>query len=298
MPNRKEHLFSKGAHSIRRLSNHHGSLYACPLCLRVFDAPSLVEGDLTLEHVPPASVGGRGIALTCRECNSKAGHKIEAQLHRQQEVMDFIRAVAGKGKFSGRVKVEMSDVETNVNAEFEEGKLKMDFPEEINNPLLLGNQVDHLNEMVEEDTWDGNRFRLTPVTKFNARIANLSYLKAAYLAAFASLGYTYVASKRLESVRVQIAEPEEKTIPSYMVELPSTHERAYKMISVEKPFRAIAVQMERKLVFLPPVEPSKAFYDNLPHLLNSCTSGERLAGSQWPFPTTLDLQLDLATHNT
>ncbi|MDP1817276.1 MAG: hypothetical protein Q8K92_22660, partial [Leadbetterella sp.] len=47
--------------------------YICPVCLRQFsedalerDAPNM----LTAEDAPPASLGGRKIALTCLECNN------------------------------------------------------------------------------------------------------------------------------------------------------------------------------------------------------------------------------------
>lgn len=42
----------------------------CPLCLKL-----CTIDQMTVDHCPPKSVGGRPVALTCKECNSNAGHQ-------------------------------------------------------------------------------------------------------------------------------------------------------------------------------------------------------------------------------
>ena len=56
-----------------------GDKYVCPLCRDSFDR-SQIATDLTVEHAPPSSIGGRGIALTCRACNSRSGSQLDAEL--------------------------------------------------------------------------------------------------------------------------------------------------------------------------------------------------------------------------
>jgi len=292
MSSLKMALFVKGAGSICRLAGTEEKTYACPLCLGVFGETALGTGELTLEHVPPASLGGSGIVLTCHTCNSKAGHTIEAQLHRQEEVRSFVKALGGSGHFTGRIRLNTSGTSTNAEASIEDGGLKIDLLDEINNPNNLREQSARLHQMAANDTWDGYQFEVSPVIEVNPRVASLSYLKIGYLAAFASLGYRYILRKELEIVREQVARPKEKIIPTYMIQMPADEAGARKMIGVKEPIAAIAVQVDRNLVFLPPVEPSKRFYESLPGVLAEYGPSIKLSGFQWPFPNGLDLALD------
>ena len=63
---KKATLFEAGSAVLGRISNPSIQGYLCPLCFRVF--PDLAE--LSEEHAPPQSIGGRSICLTCRDCNS------------------------------------------------------------------------------------------------------------------------------------------------------------------------------------------------------------------------------------
>ena len=57
--------------------------YICPICFDPFfekDLDISIPNYLTLEDVPPASLGGRPIVLTCKSCNSKTGHDLDAHL--------------------------------------------------------------------------------------------------------------------------------------------------------------------------------------------------------------------------
>ncbi len=72
-------VMSKGRPDIQVLE----PVYACPLCLRFFGERHLVnqeENFLTIEHIPPESLGGKKGVLTCKECNSTHGHKLDSQL--------------------------------------------------------------------------------------------------------------------------------------------------------------------------------------------------------------------------
>jgi hypothetical protein len=59
--------------------------YGCPLCRRLFSTP---EG-LTVEHVPPKSVGGRPLVLTCEGCNSKDGHELAHHIQAEAELTEI-----------------------------------------------------------------------------------------------------------------------------------------------------------------------------------------------------------------
>ncbi len=86
---RKLKLFNQGSAALENLNPEWQGLYACPICERAFTVDALESGDLTLEHAPPKSVGGRDITLTCQQCNSGAGHTVDAQVRRREDLKDF-----------------------------------------------------------------------------------------------------------------------------------------------------------------------------------------------------------------
>jgi HNH endonuclease len=75
---KKLQLFRLGAAAVARLSPGRVDQYACPLCRTLWVEDAIDAGMVTLEHVPPASMGGKGIVLTCERCNSPAGGTIDA----------------------------------------------------------------------------------------------------------------------------------------------------------------------------------------------------------------------------
>ena len=58
-------------------------------------APSLLARssveDVSFEHAPPRGLGGRTIALTCRECNSTSGFNLDAELHKAERIRKWDR---------------------------------------------------------------------------------------------------------------------------------------------------------------------------------------------------------------
>ena len=54
--------------------------YLCPLCMKSFTEQE-VRTILTEEDVPQASLGGRRVTLTCRQCNSTCGSEIDVHLY-------------------------------------------------------------------------------------------------------------------------------------------------------------------------------------------------------------------------
>ena len=72
--------FNLGAKAIQFLQPGAPDCYVCPLCMRAFTRYALAAKELTLEHVPPESLGGRRLVLTCRHCNNRAGAKVDSQI--------------------------------------------------------------------------------------------------------------------------------------------------------------------------------------------------------------------------
>src|SRR5581483_11566139 len=82
---KKERWFAEATTITDALIEDAGGRYLCPLCLKWFAS---VE-DVSLEHAPPESVGGREVALTCKPCNNTAGHTIDAELRKVETLREF-----------------------------------------------------------------------------------------------------------------------------------------------------------------------------------------------------------------
>ena len=72
--------------------------YLCPICLGIFGKISLRNkgnNDLTIEHVPPQSVGWQRKVLTCHNCNTSQGGKVDSHLPKILQTKAFNQRIAG-----------------------------------------------------------------------------------------------------------------------------------------------------------------------------------------------------------
>lgn len=181
--------------------------YVCPLCKKTFNLQELGDkvGDvLTLEDVPPKSLGGSPILVTCKKCNSKCGHDIDNWLlhelelqygnkDRQLENADAVLDSHGK-KVHTKVWID------------EDKTICFDIRSKTNPP----NAVD---EFVNSVKSDGANYSIqvnlhVKKEKSNVNAARIAVLKSAYLYAFRKLGYYYILNDSLKPIRDQILNPD------------------------------------------------------------------------------------------
>src|SRR5690242_695485 len=87
-PEVKERWFRRGAYALRTQQPVTAGVgYGCPLCLRASRDINL----FTAEDVPLRKVGGVPLVLTCRDCNSRGGHQLDAHWSRMDDVEAFFR---------------------------------------------------------------------------------------------------------------------------------------------------------------------------------------------------------------
>ncbi|HVN15379.1 MAG TPA: hypothetical protein VMT73_06530, partial [Anaerolineales bacterium] len=77
-------------------------LYLCPICGKHYPKESAKNGELTLEDVPPQSMRGTGLLLTCKTCNSQAGYKIDAHIKNQLDLQNFYQIISGNNTTTGK----------------------------------------------------------------------------------------------------------------------------------------------------------------------------------------------------
>src|SRR5438105_7473410 len=151
--------------------------YLCPLCLEWFADLD----DLSLEHAPPASVGGRHIAVTCRTCNSTAGATVDAALRWAEMIRDFgFRRMTE----SMQATFEFAGIEQRVQATFGESGLTILGVPKQNHPDTAQALIAAFDKVVDDSSTDAT-MKLSFATP-DFRSASVGWLRAAYLVAFAT----------------------------------------------------------------------------------------------------------------
>ncbi len=179
--------------------------YICPLRLEFRDFT-----ELELEHVPPLSVGGKPLLLTCSGCNREGG-RIDAHANNAERGLDFEH---GTSKEFELVKLKVGSVEISADAKMVGNSMKVRFRSKDNHPESAS--VVHAafsgfykSQEIQPVHVEMIRRRRSPW------LASVSWLRAAYLAAFAQYCYRYVCRMALDPVREQIDNPSEVLIPGF-----------------------------------------------------------------------------------
>lgn len=224
--------------------------YACPLCRAVFNPADLEANLLTREHVPPASIGGRAMVLTCRACNNVAGSTFDAHLERAEALrrhgsdeplreLDMTLTVAGIPN-RGRMYAGPG------------GVLIIGNPKQ-NHPDDVAAISEHFGDWVEA----GHPMQMAFRDTFDPRLAQLGFVRAAYLAAFALFGYAYVFHERLAPIRAALnGELDESFVPPVLKRSDGSNaDRAIGLASDPDWLAgAVLVGIGRTMVVLPPVD--------------------------------------------
>jgi hypothetical protein len=172
-----------------------------------FEVDALVIGTkmLTLEHVPPESIGGRKMVLTCEPCNSWAGHHLDGEMERFEAVRRFgsddpLRPLPGQWSVDGIEQRGTIDVGPG-------GVLMVGVPKQ-NHPEHQARFEQGFPELLEASS---GKIDLKFGERFNRRRSQLSLVRAAYLAAFASLGYAYVFRPEFDQLRAALGRGDDGT---------------------------------------------------------------------------------------
>lgn len=199
--------------------------FYCPICINYFEKEDIHDtiNPLTIEHNPPKSLGGKSSIITCKKCNSQAGHKIDNEVLKTLLEIDsynfkpnseirtkfYNDSTDGKG-INGKIKIE--------NA----GEFVINIDSKNNNPELY-------KKFVESEEYEYNsglfstdisnigwrkkmQFNFDKPKIRDENLARVSLLKIAYLLAFEKLGYLYIFNKNCQIIREQIKQPEKNII--------------------------------------------------------------------------------------
>ncbi|MER6335472.1 HNH endonuclease [Streptomyces tendae] len=196
-------LFRQALEQLRladRLPTTEDDYYACPCCLIAYPFEAIAAKVLTTEHVPPDALGGKGMLLTCKRCNNDAGRHFDAHAIRRADVHNFllgketnrpVRAVFLADGISVRGEVQSSGT----------GWLMQGVPKR-NDPAMLDAHEKALREASERG--EAPQFNFILTERFSPQHADVSWIRSAYLAAFAALGWRYILRPALDPIRAQL----------------------------------------------------------------------------------------------
>lgn len=262
MKHRKKNWFDLGVSALQRHFPNVPVSYVCPLCLMSFQEDEIDQ--LTFEHVPPRSLGGRKLVLTCRDCNNRASEKdgVDTHARKRENILDF---VMGTLNSSHRTLFTVSNINQEVRVIRNAGGMLISGVPKAN-PPNRGQEIQQELESMSSDDQTRITFNISLNRDAHSeRSAAISWLRAGYLAAFAAFGYKYILGLTFQSVRDQIAKPRESIVSGFSIIIPRAEPRERQIALITDPpwLHALAIQMGRHLVFLPLNNGDETFYDRL-----------------------------------
>jgi hypothetical protein len=176
----------------------HGVYFFCPLCRQPFVRENCV-GDkpkITLAHIVPESQGGTWKTLSCADCNSDNGRKIEKDFLTQQKLSDWVH---GRGPIpiwlgeGGKIKGEMTRDAINKQI-----RIKILTPDR--NPAVAAHKEQSMAAK------PGDTFTMT-MPWFRNEWSKATICQSAFLLMFRTFGYDFARCKTYDPVLRQIRDP-------------------------------------------------------------------------------------------
>jgi hypothetical protein len=217
---RKEILFRKFSKNLQSVRKHLGvdfeknyqrEAYVCPLSFQIYNKQGVqnkFSDQLTDEHVPPDSLGGKVMCLTSKDSNSKSGHLLDTQLLNH---IQWIELNAGVGEYKTKFKFESGGSTPLIFSQSGENSFSLLFK-----PTSFHPGIERALEQAKMEKKISGEFFL-PNTMEN-RLVQIALLRVAYLYTFGTLGYSYlfggsrIVNLSNQEIREQIERPKERVI--------------------------------------------------------------------------------------
>jgi hypothetical protein len=252
--------FYAGARTLRAVACERGfedvfptgeDWYLCPLCLDVMlTVEEFGTNELTVEHVPPKALGGHELVLTCRTCNNHAGSKFDAEADKQRRLWQFL---SGHSEHPETAAFTLGDITTRVemHADGRAGMLLIGVPQ-INNPADMDLMEQHMRMLSETRNTDFS-FTVTTRLRYFPDRARVSWIRTAYLAAFALFGWRYILQPTLQPIRDQLKNPSAVTLPLLSTYNPDGDPGRHELWVIKQPsdHQSLLAISGRHGVFLP-----------------------------------------------
>lgn len=265
-----------------------GDYYACPCCLWIFPRQAVTAKALTVEDVPPKSLGGRGLLLTCNICNSDSGAQFDSHAEREAAFAKFFAGHEGGRPLP--VTISGDEVLARGTAQRTENGLVLIPQSKQNHPQVMETLRLQTREAATGRKNPSLSFSFTVAQGFNPRRAKISWVRSAYLVAFAVFGWRYILRPELDPVRAQLADANAEILPTLGRYDPAAaaDRREIRLVETPEDLRSILVMLGRYAVFLPGLEKALSCDELAQALENEANSGNgvriRLTGKEMPWP--------------
>lgn len=181
--------------------------YICPICLRGFRKHEINK--LSLEDVPQKAVGGKKIAITCKECNNTQGNTIDYHLINFIDFIERRQFLIGSDR---KIVIGELNDDNPINASIrvnDSNDIDLLIP---NNYYKSKEYLERLNLMVKgKQLWAQDK----PL-KIDKRFVSTAIIKNAYITLFSKTGYTFLLDDYYDRLRLHIKDPESYSLPKGM----------------------------------------------------------------------------------
>ncbi|GAC14029.1 HNH endonuclease [Aliiglaciecola lipolytica] len=207
---KKLRLFEQGVANLSNIVTCPANVYCCPLC---GEFKSIDE--LTLEHVPPKSMGGKEIILTCAQCNNDAGISIDSHIAKQQNMHRLARSMATQTftqKERATVDINGTRLRVELTKDDDDSTINIAILKQANSPQDIQSVQNFAREIASSDK--GLTFALNSESRYhyNEKLVRVGHLKTAFLIATAAIVYSFAFSDSVSAFRRQIREPSESIV--------------------------------------------------------------------------------------
>jgi hypothetical protein len=303
---RAKHIkwFHQGAGTLRAVARERGredyalpaseDWYMCPLCIDTWLTVEEFEtGELTVEHVPPEALGGDDLVLTCKKCNNDAGGRFDGPAREEQRIREFLSGQSGDPR-TAALTVDGLAARVRMHITGQTGMLFILDPT-INNPDDLPPLVEHMRELSETQN-TGFRFDIAPGARYSPDRARTSWIRTAYLAAFALFGWKYILQTALDPIREQMMNPSAITLPPLSMYAPDGDPSRREIWVIKEPseYQSLLVVAGQHSVFLPLPNDSRSLAE-LASSLGAPAEGPvtyAFTGTVFPWPSRPEHLLD------
>jgi len=247
--------FTYGVEALGRARPKAPRVYGCPFCLRGFDDPEM----LSLEDVPPKSIGGKPLVLTCRACNNRFGHLLDVNIRSGRDLREM-----AEGKREAWIKLSHEGHTITAKAMFSPGgSIRIAGVPEKSNPKAHQSLFKNLDEIVARGSLDWD-FTIGLASRHNKWREGVGWLRVAYLYVFAALGYNFILRPELNVVREQFQRPDDRVVPQAMKHTGNTSSGdGISFVYAPTHLRSVLVRLGVNMFLFPAFSEAATFYERL-----------------------------------
>lgn len=186
--------------------------FICPICLKIFDLNEcLNSGDkISLEDIPPKSLGGHPLTITCKNCNNSCGRNLDIYLFNEIK-KGCIIPLSGKEMQKGTISNGSTTLQGQISFDVYNKIISVKIDEKNNNPSNIDTLNSDLKKAFESRIPANFQMNFTELKRC-PEVLSTALLKNAYLLAFHTFGYRYILQSNLDIVRIQILFPQQKIL--------------------------------------------------------------------------------------